>query len=53
MKIQKCGGCGGYTLKTECPTCGGKTSPVGPAKYSPQDAYGKYRRLMKEQMNDG
>lgn len=37
----------GYTLKTACPKCGTATAQAGPAKYSPEDRYGKYRRQLK------
>ncbi len=53
MKIHKCPGCGSYTLKGACPKCGSQTNPVGPARYSPEDRYGRYRRMMKEEMRSG
>lgn len=37
----------GYTLQAACPKCGKATSQPGPAKYSPEDRYGKYRRQLK------
>ncbi|HWH07789.1 MAG TPA: RNA-protein complex protein Nop10 [Candidatus Thermoplasmatota archaeon] len=37
----------GYTLKDACPRCGAPTAKAGPAKYSPEDPYGKYRRQLK------
>jgi H/ACA ribonucleoprotein complex subunit 3 len=37
----------GYTMKDACPKCGKATARAGPAKYSPQDAYGVYRRRLK------
>lgn len=37
----------GYTLAATCPTCGKATAQPGPAKYSPEDRYGKYRRQLK------
>ena len=37
----------GYTLKEKCPACGKPTATAGPAKYSPEDRYGKYRRQLK------
>ena len=37
----------GYTLGERCPQCGKATARAGPAKYSPEDAYGKYRRALK------
>ena len=45
-EILKCSGCGSYTMK-EQHGCGGKGLPVGPAKWSPEDKYGKYRREAK------
>jgi len=36
-----------YTLFETCPKCGHATVSSHPAKYSPQDKYGKYRRLVK------
>lgn len=53
MRILKCMECGTYTLKTECPRCGGHSAFAAPAKYSPHDPYGKYRRMMKDRMSDG
>jgi H/ACA ribonucleoprotein complex subunit 3 len=37
----------GYTLAAMCPTCGKATAQAGPAKYSPEDRYGAYRRKLK------
>jgi len=42
-QILKCRQCGTYTMKEKC-ECGSKTTTVKPAKYSPEDKYGKYRR---------
>jgi H/ACA ribonucleoprotein complex subunit 3 len=53
MKIRKCLKCGTYTLKASCERCNESSHQVGPARYSPQDPYGKYRRQMKEQMTNG
>jgi H/ACA ribonucleoprotein complex subunit 3 len=39
----KCVSCGRYTLETECPSCGGTTVTVHPARYSPDDRYARYR----------
>ncbi|MFC2162537.1 RNA-protein complex protein Nop10 [Candidatus Altiarchaeota archaeon] len=50
MKMMYCRGCTGYTLKQECPKCGKAASSIGPARYSPQDPYGKYRRQMKKEL---
>ena len=46
--ILKCMACGKYTLKEVC-SCGNNSSLVKPAKYSPEDQYGKYRRQAKAQ----
>ena len=53
MRIRKCASCGSYTLKESCIRCNVSSSVVGPARYSPQDPYGRYRRMMKERMADG
>jgi len=53
MRIRVCPGCGGYTLKDTCVKCNLPSKQVGPARYSPEDPYGRYRRLMKERMQDG
>jgi len=53
MKMRRCQGCGQYTLKDTCPRCNTPSKAVGPARYSPQDPYGRYRRQMKEAMKDG
>jgi H/ACA ribonucleoprotein complex subunit 3 len=49
MKIHKCPKCGSYTLKNICPKCGSETFEAKPAKFSPEDHYGKYRRMMKRE----
>ncbi|MCX6695078.1 MAG: RNA-protein complex protein Nop10 [Candidatus Altiarchaeota archaeon] len=50
MRIMKCPSCGTYTLETSCPKCALKTFHAQPPKYSPEDKYGKYRRMMKKAM---
>ena len=45
--ILKCELCNSYTLKSTCKCTGSAKSPK-PAKYSPEDKYGKYRREVKE-----
>jgi len=37
----------GYTLRETCPACGAATARAGPAKYSPDDRFGAYRRKLK------
>ena len=33
-----------YTLLQACPVCGAPTVTAHPARFSPQDRYGRYRR---------
>ncbi|MBI4392198.1 MAG: RNA-protein complex protein Nop10 [Euryarchaeota archaeon] len=47
MTLNKCRKCGIYTMKPACPSCGGNTGKPGPAKYSPEDRFGKYRRQLR------
>ena len=48
--IRKCPKCGRYTLSEICPVCGEKTVYALPPKFSPQDRYGKYRRMLKREV---
>jgi H/ACA ribonucleoprotein complex subunit 3 len=43
--IKKCAICGKYTLKDICPRCKNVASSPAPAKFSPEDRYGEYRRI--------
>jgi H/ACA ribonucleoprotein complex subunit 3 len=45
--MRKCAACGEYTLKEACPHCAAKVLDPRPAKYSPEDHYGEYRRRLK------
>ncbi len=45
--LYKCAVCGSYTMKLEHHDK--KTLSPGPAKYSPEDKYGKYRRIAKKE----
>ena len=47
MALLRCRGCGRYTLGPKCPACGAQTARPGPARYSPEDRYGRYRRALK------
>ncbi|MBS3793448.1 MAG: RNA-protein complex protein Nop10 [Candidatus Thorarchaeota archaeon] len=50
----KCKECDRYTLDSEtCPHCGGDVGNPHPARYSPQDKYGKYRRAAKRKNRSG
>lgn len=47
-EILICPKCGLYTLKANCPICKTETINPKPAKYSPEDKYGDYRRKYKK-----
>ncbi len=49
MKMRKCRKCDTYTFEETCKNCGQKSSNPNPPKFSPEDKYGKYRRMSKEQ----
>ncbi|MHC1630819.1 MAG: RNA-protein complex protein Nop10 [Methanotrichaceae archaeon] len=48
-KIRKCKACNRYTLEDVCPVCGKTTSSTKPARFSPEDRYGKYRRALRQE----
>ncbi len=48
--IRKCKECGAYTLHDRCHICGGETVEVLPPRFSPEDRYGKYRRMLKREV---
>ena len=45
--LKRCLACQEYTLQDTCPRCGGAAKPNRPAKFSPEDQYGEYRRKLK------
>ena len=49
MKMNRCPECGIYTLKENCPKCGGSLKVIYPPKFSIEDKYGKYRRILKKE----
>lgn len=49
--IMRCA-CGAYTTKPVCPKCGKSTGLPKPPKYSPEDRYGRYRRLAKKKKGE-
>ncbi len=51
-KILRCSKCGDYTLQNKCPKCNSDCYSPKPAKFSPEDKYGEYRRKAKEINND-
>lgn len=46
--LKRCTGCREYTLQDTCPRCGAKAKPNRPAKFSPEDNFGEYRRKLKK-----
>lgn len=48
MSLLKCPVCNKYTLKEICGNCNVRTVNPHPARYSPKDQYGKYRRQIKK-----
>jgi H/ACA ribonucleoprotein complex subunit 3 len=46
--LYRCYNCNIYTLKEICPNCQGETTNPAPPRFSPEDKYGKYRRLLKK-----
>jgi H/ACA ribonucleoprotein complex subunit 3 len=51
--LRICRECRRYTLKAVCPACGGATRTPHPARFSPGDRYGKYRRLLLDEVRSG
>ncbi len=49
MALRRCPDCELYTLEEHCTKCGRSTERAGPARYSPEDRYGKYRRALKKE----
>ncbi|MFH1127151.1 MAG: nucleolar RNA-binding Nop10p family protein [archaeon] len=45
-----CPKCIRYTLKEKCPQCMTMTYDRKPVKFSPEDRYGKYRRMARIEM---
>jgi H/ACA ribonucleoprotein complex subunit 3 len=45
--LKRCTKCQEYTLQDACPRCGAAAKPNRPAKFSPEDQYGEYRRKLK------
>ncbi|MHA1917109.1 MAG: RNA-protein complex protein Nop10 [Candidatus Ranarchaeia archaeon] len=46
-RLYRCSVCDKYSLsETKCPKCGSTMESAHPAKFSPQDKYGKYRRAL-------
>lgn len=48
-KIKRCRTCDLYTLKENCPICGAPAGQTKPARFSPEDRYGRFRRAMRQE----
>jgi H/ACA ribonucleoprotein complex subunit 3 len=48
--IRRCPDDDTYTLQSRCPVCGRPTVTPHPASYSPEDRYGRFRRIAREWM---
>jgi len=46
--LRYCKNCKTYTLQEVCRNCGKKTNSAAPPRFSIQDHYGKYRRMLKK-----
>ncbi|MBI2673629.1 RNA-protein complex protein Nop10 [Candidatus Woesearchaeota archaeon] len=51
-KILRCIKCLTYTLNNKCPQCNSDCHSTRPAKFSPEDKYGEYRRKARGLNND-
>lgn len=47
-RMLRCTSCSRYSLRSMC-SCGGTAVSPRPAKFSPEDAYGEYRRKAKRE----
>jgi len=45
-RMRRCGRDGTYTLAERCPVCGNLTASAHPPRFSPEDRYGRYRRMV-------
>ncbi|MFX1491206.1 MAG: RNA-protein complex protein Nop10 [Promethearchaeota archaeon] len=49
--MKKCRRCNTYTMNTQqCPDCRGAVKNAHPARFSIEDRYGSYRRVMKKEL---
>ena len=51
--LLKCTACSRYTMERTCPHCGGSTVMAGPARYSPDDKYARYRSPLAYKSDEG
>ncbi|MDD1661856.1 MAG: RNA-protein complex protein Nop10 [Methanomicrobiales archaeon] len=46
-RIRRCPVDSTYTLSPVCPCCGGQTRTAHPARFSPNDRRGRFRRIAR------
>ena len=49
-EILKCKKCDEYTISLTCPKCNEKVISTKPAKFSPEDKFGYWRRVAKKEV---
>ncbi len=47
--LHTCRQCMAYTMRETCPRCNAPTERAIPPKWSPEDKYAKYRRIIKKE----
>ncbi|MBI2543186.1 MAG: nucleolar RNA-binding Nop10p family protein [Candidatus Aenigmarchaeota archaeon] len=47
--MRRCESCETYTFKQSCAKCNRETINPNPPKYSPEDRYGKWRRMSMDE----
>lgn len=50
--MKRCSACKEYTLQDVCPHCSAPAHANKPAKFSPEDHHGAYRRKLKQMDRD-
>lgn len=48
--LRRCTKCWAYTFGDRCPYCGGETRTPHPPRFSPEDKFGRYRRMYKKKL---
>ncbi|PKK81901.1 MAG: ribosome biogenesis protein [Thermoplasmata archaeon HGW-Thermoplasmata-2] len=50
--FRRCDKCSLYTFGEKCPKCSAETRVPIPPRFSPEDKYGKYRRMLKKEFGE-
>ncbi|MBI4017728.1 MAG: RNA-protein complex protein Nop10 [Candidatus Aenigmarchaeota archaeon] len=50
--MRRCASCQRYTFDATCHSCGSATRDPKPPKFSPEDRYGRYRRMAKAKIKE-